>query len=238
MRKYRVNALAMLFSRVPGASHAIPAGRRVFPLALAALLSACATPPEQFDYSAFRASRPRSILVLPPVNNSPEVDAPPSLLSVTTVPLAESGYYVIPVTLSEEAFRQNGVTVAAEAQDLPPAKLREVFGADAALYLSIERYGVSYRLIDSVVEVAITARLVDLVSGQELWRGRHAVAMGNNSNNSSLVGMLVNAIVSQIANNLTDRAHNVARIASYQLLSAGYRNSMLFGPYHPRYGTD
>ncbi|MDR2030801.1 MAG: DUF799 domain-containing protein [Azoarcus sp.] len=230
----RVNVPLGAFPRILAAFRA----RHVFPAMLAVLLSACATPPAPFDYTAYRANRPRSILVLPPVNHSLEVDAPPSLLSVITVPLAESGYYVIPVTLSEEAFRQNGVTVAAEAQGLPPARLREIFGADAALYLSIERYGVSYRLIDSVVEVALTARLIDLASGQELWHGRHAIAMGNNHNSRGLAYMLVNALISQIANNLGDRAHEAARIASGRLFSAGYRNGMLLGPYHPGYGTD
>jgi hypothetical protein len=68
------------------------------------ILSGCVTQ-AKVDYSEFRASRPASILVLPPVNSSPDVAATYSLLSQATFPLAESGYYVMPVTLVDEAFR-------------------------------------------------------------------------------------------------------------------------------------
>ncbi|GHU17489.1 lipoprotein [Betaproteobacteria bacterium] len=204
------------------------------------LLAACATrqPAARFDYTAFKASKPRSILVLPPVNQSPDVDATASLFSVTTFPLAESGYYVIPVTLAEETFKQNGVTVADEAHSLPLDKLREIFGADAALYITITRYGVRYLLLDSVVEIAASAKLVDLKTAQELWQGSVSLSEGQNNNNNGLVGMLVGAIVNQIANSVSGRAHEVAGSASRYLLSAGRQNSLLFGPYHPKYGTD
>jgi hypothetical protein len=213
-------------------------------LALAAgvalLLSACATRPSQMDYSAYRASRPRSILVLPPVNRSPEIKASMSFLSAATHPLAEAGYYVIPVTLSEETFKQNGVTVADEAQALPLDKLREIFGADAGLYITIEQFGTSYRLIDSVVEASASARLVDLRSGDGLWQGRAYVSTGQDNNSGGgLIGMLVTAVVKQVVNTLSDRSHEVGRAATYQLLSTGSRrNGLLYGPYHPGFGTD
>src|SRR5690554_3455023 len=43
------------------------------------LFSGCATKP--YDYSAFQQSKPRSILVIPPKNNSMEVNAPYIYLS-------------------------------------------------------------------------------------------------------------------------------------------------------------
>jgi hypothetical protein len=87
------------------------------------MLAGCATQPG-YDYSAFRESRPRSILVLPPLNDSPDVNATYSMYAQTTLPLAESGYYVLPVTLVDEAFRQNGLTAPADIQQVPLKKLR------------------------------------------------------------------------------------------------------------------
>jgi hypothetical protein len=202
------------------------------------LLCACAAPVAQRDDTAFRDSRPRSILVMPPINQSPDVKATASFLATSTVPLAESGYYVIPVTLSQETFKQNGVTVAEEAHAIELDKLRDIFGADAALYITIVRYGTSYRVLSSVVEAAAIARLVDLKTGQELWAGRAAVQLGGNSGGGGLVGALVSAVVNQIVNTVADRAHDAARAADYQMLSAGHQNGILFGPYHPRFGTD
>jgi hypothetical protein len=202
------------------------------------LLCACATPVAQMDYTAFRESRPRSILVMPPVNQSPEIKATASFLATSTVPLAESGYYVIPVTLSEETFKQNGVTVAEEAHAIELDKLREIFGADAVLYITITHYGTSYRLLSSVVEAAASAKLVDIKTGQLLWVGKAFVQLGNNNSGGGLIDALVSAVVSQIVNTLVDRSYDAARTADYQMLSAGHTNSILFGPYHPKYGTD
>ncbi|MDR2837382.1 MAG: DUF799 domain-containing protein [Azonexus sp.] len=216
----------------------IRAARLAAALGVVFLLHACATPVAQRDYTAFRESRPRSILVLPPVNQSPEIKAPLSFLATATAPLAESGYYVIPVTLAAESFKQNGVTVAEEAHAIALDKLRQIFGADAALYITITRFGASYRLIDSVVEAAASAKLVDLRTGQELWSGQAAVVLGNNNSSGGLVGALVSAIVNQIVNTLSDKSHDVARMANYQMLSSGHPNAILFGPYHPKFGTD
>ena len=75
--------------------------------AATALLTGCAAPVKT-DYSAFRAAKPASILVLPPLNDSTDVNATFSMLAQSTYPLAESGYYVMPVTLVNETFHQNG----------------------------------------------------------------------------------------------------------------------------------
>lgn len=79
-------------------------------LSIAALLSACAQPVKRPDYAAFKQSRPRSILVLPPVNDTTDVGATYGMLSQMTLPLAEAGYYVVPVAVMDETFRQNGLT--------------------------------------------------------------------------------------------------------------------------------
>ena len=96
------------------------------------LLAGCASQQAAYDYTAFRESHPTSILVLPPVNHSPDVKAGNSLLSQSTMPLAESGYYVFPVSLTNETFRQNGMTVAEDIHSLPISKLHQIFGADTA----------------------------------------------------------------------------------------------------------
>lgn len=205
------------------------------------LLCACATRPRQHqvDYTAFRESRPHSILIMPPINLSPDEKAPASFLATASMPLAESGYYVIPVTLSEETFKQNGMTVADEAQNIDIGKLREIFGADAAIYITVDRFGTSYRLLDSVVEVSASAKLIDLRSGRELWHGKASIAESSNNNNSGgLIGMLVGAVVNQVANTLSDRSHEVTGKANYRLLSAGHWDSILYGPYHSKAGTD
>jgi hypothetical protein len=144
---------------------------------LACAAAGCATKPG-YDYSAFRESRPKSILVLPPLNDSPDVNATYSMYAQTTLPLAESGYYVLPVTLVDEAFRQNGLTAPADIQQVPLKKLREIFGADAALYIKVTHYGTKYMIISSETRVSAEAKLVDLAAAPPCGRARDGLQRG------------------------------------------------------------
>ena len=204
-----------------------------------AMMAGCATPPPQKDYSAFRQAKPSSIVVLPPVNQSPDVNASFSLLAQATLPLAESGYYVLPVALVNETFKQNGLVNPPEMHEVPLPKLREIFGADAAMYIQITRYGTVYTVLDSAAVVSARARLVDLRTGTELWTGA-ATASNNEGNNQGggLAGMLIAALVKQVMNNLTDASHSVAGVTSMRLLSAGTPHGLLYGPRSPKYGQE
>ena len=53
------------------------------------LLTGCATKPPAYDYSAFQRAKPATLLVLPPVNDSPEVKATTATWAHTTLPLAD-----------------------------------------------------------------------------------------------------------------------------------------------------
>ena len=200
------------------------------------LLAGCATQPG-YDYTAFRESRPKSILVLPPLNDSPDVNATYSMYAQSTLPLAESGYYVLPVTLVDEAFRQNGLTAPADIQQVPLKKLREIFGADAALYIKVTHYGTKYMIISSETRVSAEAKLVDLRSGATLWEGSATASSeeGNNNSSGGVVGLLVKAVITQIADTLSNRGHPIAGITASRLLSAGRPNGILYGPRSPKY---
>lgn len=207
---------------------------------LVALMAGCAVPTKNVDYAAFKASKPRSIVVLPPLNESPDVGATYGMLSQVTVPLAEAGYYVLPVALVDETFRQNGLTTAGDIHGVPVAKLHDIFGADAALYVTVTQYGSKYMVVSSATVVSADAKLIDLKSGQTLWTG-HASASNNEGGNNSgggLIGMLVSAAVNQIIANVTDQGYKVAGTTSARLLSAGQPGGLLYGPRSPKYGTD
>jgi len=214
--------------------------RRLALLVPVLALGACATQPKAYDYAAFKQAKPATLLVLPPVNESPDVTATGSVLAQATMPLAEAGYYVLPVTLVDETLRQNGVSNPVDAQAIAPAKLREVFGADAVLYMTVKSYGSSYKVVSSETAVALTAKLVDIRSGQLLWEGaaRASSAENNGNNQGGLVGMLVKAVVNQIVNSSTDASVRYADIADKRLLSAGQKNGLLYGPRSPNYGKD
>lgn len=209
-------------------------------IAVLAALTGCAAPKKPYDYSAFRQAKPASMLVLPPLNETPEVMATAGVLSQMTFPLAEAGYYVIPVSLVSETLHQNGVTDPHDAQAIAPAKLREIFGADAAVYVQVTKYGASYQVVSSNLTVELTAKVVDLRSGNLLWEGK-ATASSAEQNNSQggLLGMLVKAVIEQIANNVSDtRNLQFANLASQRLFLPNGVTGILYGPRSPNYGKD
>jgi hypothetical protein len=203
-----------------------------------ALLGGCATKPPAYDYTAFMKARPATLLVMPPVNESPDVKATPGVWSHATRPLAEAGYYVLPVTLVDETFRQNGVYSANDAQDIPIPKLREYFGADAAVYIRVKKYGTSYAVIASETRVEVEGRVVDLRSGELLWAGKAFAtsAEQQQQNQGGLIGLLVMAVVNQVVGTATDAAYNFGGIANARLLGAPIYNGILPGPRSPLAG--
>lgn len=204
----------------------------------AVLIVGCAThSTTPYDYSAFEASNPHSILVLPPVNNSPDVTATFGVYAQVTHPLAEAGYYVLPVAVVNETFKQNGLTNATDIQNVDPKKLQQIFGADAALYMTVSQYGSTYNVISSVVTVAAEAKLVDLKTGALLWNNKVVVVDNGNQGNSGggLAGALIKAAVTQILNSTLDKTYIVARTANERLLAGGQVNGLLYGPRSPNY---
>ena len=200
-------------------------------LALLAMvaLGACSSP-EPYDYSALLAAKPRSILVLPPINNSLEVDASYACLSTVSVPLAERGYYVFPVALVDEMMKENGLPTPVEMHGVAPQKLREIIGADAALYLNVNQWGTSYQVLNSVTRVVVTAQLVDLRTGQVLWQGARSMSKG--SHGGGLVESMVGALVNQVVSSISNPSVGLSSEAQFSLYGNEY-NGLLPGPYRP-----
>lgn len=181
-----------------------------------------------------------SVVIIPPINNSPDVRATYSVLSRLTVPLAESGYYVFPVSLVDSTFKQNGVANPQEMHAVSHGKLREVFGADAALYLTIEEFGTSYYVLGSDTEVSLEGRLVDLRSGRTLWRGRSSASAremekshSNSKSSPGLLGAVLGAVFDQVFDTLTNRSDEVAELAVRRLLPTEGHNALARGPRVP-----
>ena len=198
-----------------------------------AMLGACAGPA---DYSRYLLHRPRSLLVLPPLNDSIDADASYVYLSTITRPLAEMGYYVFPVAVVDAYMKDNGLPTPYEMHAVSLKKLGSVFGSDAVLYVQIEDWGQKYQILTSNTVVKARARLVDVKSGETLWQGRAEAVEGSRSGGSDIVGMLVGAAVDQVVGSTTNRARSLAVKANRSMISIEGRG-LLYGPYHPKFGN-
>jgi hypothetical protein len=198
-------------------------------IVFAGLLASCASKP--YDYSNYRAHPPRSILVLPPLNDSTDVGATYGYLATITKPIAELGYYVFPVAVVDQVLKENGLPTAGEMHQISLKKVHDLIGADAVLYATIKQYGSKYQVISSTTVVAAEAELVDVKTGILLWKGSVNLQVSSSSGN-----ILVDLIASpfeQAVNQSTDQAHNVSATANSILFNTKDQG-LLPGPYYPQ----
>ena len=199
---------------------------------VALMITGCAT---KYDYTNFRTHPPRSILVLPPLNESTDVGGTYGYLTTVTKPIAEMGYYVYPVAVVDNFYKENGMPTAGEMHQAPLDKIREIIGADAVLYITLKQYGTFYQLIRSTTKVTIAAKLIDVRTGTILWEGT-VQAKEDSASTGNLIGDAIVAIGTQAVNKSLDHAHVVSRKAN--AVFAVPNHGFLYGPYNPKFGKD
>jgi hypothetical protein len=207
--------------------------RLVAILASALVLAGCQTV-KPYDYTNFRAHPPRSILVLPPLNESTAVEGTYGYLTTVTRPVAERGYYVFPVAVVDQFMKENGLPTANEMQQAPLARIAQITGADAVLFLDLKQYGAHYQVLNSVVIVEVAAKLVDTRTGTVLWEGQGAAQQASSGSGGNILGDLIAAAINQAINKHTDRAHQVSRLANANLFFPE-QTGLPYGPYNPKY---
>ena len=215
----------------------IPSVRSAAGAAVLVATAACQST-SGFDYGCYLDHMPRSILVLPPLDESPETDATAEYLATVTEPLAECGYYVFPVAMVDQLMRDNGLPTPYEMHEVSLSKLGEVFGADAVLYVTIKEWGTSYQVLESRTTVRVVGRLVDVKTGEELWRGEREATQSSNDNNSGgLAGALVGALMTQVASDVADPSPALSKEANEALFHDS-SEGLLSGYYHPNHAKD
>ncbi|ARU30338.1 hypothetical protein CAP31_00700 [Sulfuriferula sp. AH1] len=199
--------------------------------ALAALsLTGCVAQPVKYDMSAFHAAAPRSILVVPMVNKSLDVDAPNYVLSTLPEPLAEKGYYVFPVNTTKYVLEQEGLYEADRIRMMPTPSLAKLFGADAVLYVTINRWDAQYAFIAATVTVDFDYRMVSK-DGTEIWKEHKTMQYSpQNSNSGSPLAMLIVAAINAAATRAAPNYMPLTEQANQQVFVLG-QNAIPDGPY-------
>lgn len=198
-------------------------------LGVLTFLVGCQSAPP-YDYTLLQERKPRSILVLPPTNDSVEVTAPYTYLSTITMPLAEKGYYVFPVAVIDTFMKENGLPTPAEMNSVPLEKLHEQIGPDAVLYVNIEDWGQKYQIISSNTVVKAKMKLVDARTGEMLWDAQAHAVQQSDDGGAGIAGALIGALVTQIAGSISDKTPVVSAAANN--FSINHQSQgLLYGPY-------
>jgi hypothetical protein len=186
--------------------------------------------PQHANLDVFNAHQPRSIVVAPVVNESPEVTANSVFITSITQPLAERGYYVFPVYLTDMILRDLGLVEAGHIHQLPTERFYELFGADAVLLITIKDWSTKYLGLVSSVAVSMEYILKDTKTGEVLWKNNQGYVQS--SGGSDLISMAVSAAINAL---ITDYLP-LARQANF--LAFQPPKGLPAGPYHPQYQQD
>ncbi|BDU72016.1 DUF799 domain-containing protein [Mesoterricola silvestris] len=207
---------------------------------LLALLAGCVPPgaaPGR-DYAKLRGEDPASILVVPVVNRSVDVAASGLFLSTLTVPLADRGYYVFPVYLVKGLMEEDGLGDAGLVHQADPRRLGQLFGADAILYATINRWDAKYAVLSTSVEVDFDYVLKSGRTGEELWKAHQAYTYVPSSQSTGnavadLIGMAVAASIVKAAPDFMP----LARSANHKAFHLQHQG-LPAGPHSPQHGLD
>ena len=182
------------------------------------------------QYAAMYEDMPATILVMPPINNTSNVEAKDLLYTSISRPLAEAGYYVISPLLAMDILKAESAYDAELFIDRPLTLFRDYFGADAVVFSQIDEWTKRGFGIDTKIRYIIKSA----TSGEVLFDRSCDLYLNlqQNSGGTSALSQLMDLAVSAVATALTD--HIVAaRKANYYIFRDIPR-----GKYSPDYLQD
>ena len=200
------------------------------------ILVACA-PKHVTKYQAFPkvyAERPLAILVLPPVNETTAADAKEYYLTTIAEPLSLSGYYVFPIEVVSEIMKNEGIDDTETLVNLPAGKFKEFFGADAVMYIWLQRWSTSYYVIGGNVKVSVRSVIRSTTTEEELWQYEGTIVEDTtvSASGGGIIGLAVSLVATAIKTAVTDYVP-IAKRANYMML-----NPLPYGKYHPKHDKD
>ena len=201
------------------------------------LISGCATTKPLTRGEAFPKmyeESPRSILALPPMNESTDAEAKDYYMTTIEIPLTLRGYYIFPMEIVSDIMKQEGVYDTEQLYQLPLGKFYDYFGADAVLYTRIKKWDVSYMVLASSLSVSIEAEIVSTRTSELLWKHSAAVTvnLSGGDTGGGLAGLIAKAVIAAVNTASADYVQ-YARVVNYKLIS-----TLPVGPYHPMYLQD
>lgn len=174
--------------------------------------------------------QPISMVVVPAINKSTAADASELINSTLTMPFADNGYYILPISIVSEIFAKEGILEGSQIIGLPASVFKNNFGADSVLYITINKWDTNYLVLAANVTVGISYVLVSTHTDEILWSYDHQVVVDTAGDSSGF--LLLDVVKTAVNTAMTDYIP-IAR----QVNSAAV-TTLPFGKYHPNIGTD
>lgn len=183
-------------------------------------------------YKGIYEEKPLSILLMPPINRSTNVEAKEYFHSTLNIPIANAGFYVIPPFLSMEILKKESAYDAELFLNSSLTKFGEVFGADLAVFTIIHKWdksGIAAKVfvqVEYIIKSTKTNEIVYTRTGDVIYDASVKTGTGG------ALGVLVDIAASAI-NTAATKYVDVARVCNTYTFK-----DLPAGKYSPMYGTD
>lgn len=192
------------------------------------LLNSCASLPKQQAFPKMYEENPLVFLIMPPINNSSQVDAKDYFYTTMCVPIAEAGYYVLPPMATLSALQNESAYDSERFIDGDLKKLGNYFGADVAVFTVIKAW--DKQVIGSTICIEIEY-IFKSTKTNEILYNRDATIRCNTSSsygNRGLLDVLISAIKTAVIDYVS-----IAVMCNESAL-----DDIPYGKYHPSHGLD
>ena len=182
------------------------------------------------QYAKMYEEKPITLLVMPPINNSANVEAKDLLYTSISRPLAEAGYYVISPLLAMDVLKAESAYDSEMFFDAPLTAFQNFFGADAVIFSVIDSWTKKGLGIQTKIRYVIKSAYTN-----EILFDRSCdlyLDLSVNSGTGGALGALIDLAASAINTAATDHII-AARKANYFILRDIPR-----GKYSPEYLHD
>lgn len=201
---------------------------------LALLFISCTSTTKLQTFPQMYEEKPVVMLLMPPINNSNNVEAKDYFYTTMNVPIAEAGYYVIPPATSMATLQRESAYDSERFIDGDLSKFGKLFGADVAVFTVIKSWEKS--MIGSSVIIEIEYIFKSTKTNEILYHRDAKITCDTSTNTSisgfGLVGALVKATADAVKTAVTDYVDVAIMCNKSALVDIPY------GKYHPDCGND
>lgn len=170
-----------------------------------------------------------TVLVAPVINDSTSSEASEYLASTLAEPLVNKGYYVLPIPITADIFKQIGIVDGRELKGIPFDTYKNKFGADSVLFVTISKWDTNYMVLAGNVEVELKYVMVSTNTGKIIWSYQNSMVVDTTSSSGSILVDLVATAISTAATDYIPVAQQVNAMTS---------QSLPVGIYHPKHLKD
>ncbi|MCQ2597577.1 MAG: DUF799 domain-containing protein [Treponema sp.] len=212
------------------------------------MISSCASgslierPMRIEHFQLWYEENPNSILIMPPINKTANVDAKEFFYSTLAIPVADAGYYTIPPFVAMETLKKEGAYYAEDFSSMDLSLFRDYFNCDVVLFTEIESWEKLALLTTGGVNVTVKYTFKSAKSNEILFEKEFSMtydtstdAFSSISTGSSMLNLVFAAVdtaMTAVKTVNTDYCQVAEDCTRYAL------KDLPKGKYHVNYGLD